>query len=412
MTQAINRLDELRSALGSAASAEFVRERDGIVVASPQSAEQVAALLRFADGNKSAVEIVGAATKRSWRDAVKADIVLETSGLAGVREHSWQDLTATVGAGTPWAVMQRALREHAQQVALDPLWAEKATVGGVIATNDSGALRLKYGGLRDLIIGMTIVLADGTIARSGGKVVKNVAGYDLHKLMTGAFGTLGVITDVTFRLHPVPMHRWTWTVSSATAEAAGELMLRVLDSQLSIQAIQLRASDAGYALDVQIATLPAASDKQIQMLNGFVGRGTEVNPRFDVPFVSEHSAAFESREDLFARENGVVFKATMLPSAIARMSADVVKAGGSAVTQATGIMFAHIPAGKALASIRASVEEDGGGALTVLRSTERVVLLRDVSSRSEGRALELMCEIRRKFDPNGILNPGQFTGGV
>ena len=160
-----------------------------------------------------AIEIAGGRTKREWGNPVAADILLETAGLAGVREHSWQDLTATVGAGTTWSAMQRVLAMHGQMVALDPLWPETATVGGIVATNDSGALRLKYGSLRDLIIGMTIVLADGTVAKSGGKVVKNVAGYDLHKLMTGAFGTLGVIAEVTFRLHPMPAETRTWTVS-------------------------------------------------------------------------------------------------------------------------------------------------------------------------------------------------------
>ena len=113
--------------------------------------------------------------------------------MNALREHAWQDMTCTVEAGCTWAAMQAELARHGQMVALDPLWPERATVGGIVATNDSGALRLKYGGLRDLIIGMTVVLADGTIAKSGGKVVKNVAGYDLHKLMTGSFGTLGVI---------------------------------------------------------------------------------------------------------------------------------------------------------------------------------------------------------------------------
>ncbi len=103
----------------------------------------------------------------------------------------------------PWSNMQSSLAKPGQFVALDPLWPDRATIGGIVATNDSGSLRLRYGSLRDLIIGMTIVLADGTIARSGGKVVKNVAGYDLHKLMTGAFGTLGIITEVCFR---PPLH--------------------------------------------------------------------------------------------------------------------------------------------------------------------------------------------------------------
>ena len=135
--------------------------------------------------------------------------------LAALREHTWQDLTCTVEAGCTWSSLQSGLAQHAQQVALDPLWPERATIGGAIATNDSGSLRLRYGSLRDLVIGMTIVLADGTIAKTGGKVVKNVAGYDLHKLMIGAFGTLGVVTEVTFRLHAIPKHTETLTFGAA-----------------------------------------------------------------------------------------------------------------------------------------------------------------------------------------------------
>ena len=153
----------------------------------------------------------GGGTKQGWGYPVAPALVLEMQRLNVLREHTWQDMTCTVEAGCTWAALQSGLAEHGQYVALDPLWPEQATVGGIVATNDSGALRLKYGGLRDLIIGMTIVLADGTIARTGGKVVKNVAGYDLHKLMIGAFGTLGVITSVNFRLHPLPADARTWS---------------------------------------------------------------------------------------------------------------------------------------------------------------------------------------------------------
>src|ERR1700733_8207796 len=118
-----------------------------------------------------------------------------------------------VEAGCTWASLQSTLGQHGQFVALDPLWPERATVGGIVATNDGGSLRLKYGSLRDLIIGMTVVLADGTIAKTGGKVVKNVAGYDLHKLMTGSFGTLGIITEINFRLHPVETSVRTWSAT-------------------------------------------------------------------------------------------------------------------------------------------------------------------------------------------------------
>ncbi len=128
-----------------------------------------------------------------------------------------------------------------------------------MATNDSGALRLRYGGLRDLIIGMTIVLADGTIAHTGGKVVKNVAGYDLHKLMIGAFGTLGVITSVNFRLHSKPQCTQSFSVSAPDAEPLGKLMLKLLHAQLSTVAIQLRGTAAGFDLDIQLASLGRSS---------------------------------------------------------------------------------------------------------------------------------------------------------
>ena len=233
-----------------------ISERDGKPILSPNKVEEISAIARYANANKLAIEITGAGTKRTWGNPVTADLLLDTTHFTGVLSHSWQDLTATVAAGTPWSAMQQVLAHHNQQVALDPLWPETATVGGIIATNDSGALRLKYGSLRDLIIGMTIVLADGTIAKSGGKVVKNVAGYDLHKLMTGAFGTLGIITEVTFRLHPIPAQTKTWTISSRNPEPVGELMMKVLDSQLTPQAMQLRASSVGFSLDVELATLP------------------------------------------------------------------------------------------------------------------------------------------------------------
>src|SRR5277367_911366 len=177
----------------------------------------------------------------SWGNPVTPRIRLRMDRMNTLREHSWQDMTCNVEAGCSWSAMQAQLARHGQMVALDPLWPKRATVGGIVAVNDGGPLRLKYGGLRDLIIGMTVVLADGTIAKTGGKVVKNVAGYDLHKLMTGSFGTLGVIAEVTFRLHPIPADTKTWTISSPTADPIGELMMSILNSQLSTQAMQFRA---------------------------------------------------------------------------------------------------------------------------------------------------------------------------
>src|SRR5205807_2436500 len=147
----------------------------------------------------------------------------------------------------------------------DPLWPEKATVGGVLSSNDSGALRLRFGALRDLIIGVTIALADGTLASSGGKVVKNVAGYDLPKLVTGALGTLGVITRAVFRLHPLPRHSRSFTISVSNPREAQQIILAIQDSKLAHVALQSQFSaEALPVIDILFVGTEAALASQLE----------------------------------------------------------------------------------------------------------------------------------------------------
>ncbi len=148
---------------------------------------------------------LGGGTKADWGNPVtRADVAISTAKLNRVVDHAAGDMTVVVEAGCTIGDLQRTLAQQGQRLACDPLWQEHATVGGILATNDSGAWRLRYGGLRDLVIGVTLALPDGTLAESGGRVVKNVAGYDLPKLVTGSLGTLGMITRAVFRLHPLP----------------------------------------------------------------------------------------------------------------------------------------------------------------------------------------------------------------
>ncbi len=226
-------------------------------------------------------------------------------------------------------------------MALDPLWPDRATVGGIVASNDSGVLRLRYGGLRDLIIGMTIVLADGTVAKTGGKVVKNVAGYDLHKLMIGAFGTLGIVTSVNFRLHSVSQSTQSFTVSAPAAEPLGKLMLRLLHAQLSTVAIQLRGTRDGFHLDIQLASLA-------EVLRTQAGALQEMAQLEGLSAAPAQEDVWRARQQMLAGE--VACKGTMLPTEIARFAERVRGFGGASVTQATGLMFAsltdpgHVPA--------------------------------------------------------------------
>src|ERR1700724_3546318 len=223
------------------------------MVFEPNSETELAAALRFGDATGLGVVPRGGGTKTCWGNPpVRADLILSTARLNRVIEYAWADLTVSVEAGCTIQNLQNALAERGQRVAVDPLWPERATVGGILSTNDSGSLRIRYGALRDLIIGVTIALPDGTLASSGGKVVKNVAGYDLPKLATGALGTLGVITRANFRLHPLPRNIRSFTFAARDVGDASRVMLAVQDSWLTPTGLQARfTADAAPAVDVR-----------------------------------------------------------------------------------------------------------------------------------------------------------------
>jgi glycolate oxidase FAD binding subunit len=397
MTSTLSSFDALKSLLG----AHLITQREGAAVVSPQTTEEVSAITRYANQNKLAIEVAGAGTKRGWGNPVESSILLETSRLAGVREHMWQDLTATVAAGTTWAALQQALAVHGQRIAFDPLWPGVATVGGAIASNDSGVLRSRYGSLRDLIIGMTIVLADGTIAKTGGKVVKNVAGYDLHKLMTGAFGTLGVISEVTFRLHPLAKAFASWTITSDDAVALDRVRHQIADSTIFFEALQMRTYEGGFALDVGLASQPECIAEHSDRLHAIAA---------PLSIVAANDKVWSLRERLFEKNNATV-KVTLSPTHIAPITSEVLAIGGRSVTQQVGIMIAALtPDAPSISSLRERVEAVGG-ALTILQWPGGLLPRPEVWG-TLGKSLSLMREIKRRFDPNRILNPGRFLGGI
>jgi glycolate oxidase FAD binding subunit len=170
----------------------------------PADAAECARVLAEAARDRRTVRIIGSGTKSYVGDVATTDVEVATSRLAGVIDHEPADLTVTVGAGMRIADVALALERVGQFLPLDPPHADEATIGGVIAANSNGFWRARYGAVRDLLIGTRVALADGTVARAGGRVVKNVAGYDLDKLVVGSFGTLGVIAEATFKVLPVP----------------------------------------------------------------------------------------------------------------------------------------------------------------------------------------------------------------
>ena len=274
---------DLRSLVG----AEHIRPAhaedavDGVVpqmVIEPGNPDEVAAALKIATGAGLKVIPRGGGSKMDWGNRLfgwrtgiyergSDDLILSTRRLNRVVEHAWGDMTATVEAGCTFQKFQQTLAEHGQRLALDPLWPDQATIGGILATNDSGPLRVRFGSLRDLIIGITLALPDGTLAKSGGKVVKNVAGYDLPKLATGSLGTLGVITQAIFRLHPVPRESRTLSFSNADTASMKSLLLAIQDCTMVPTGVQVRAgSSLTPELDIRFEGTDTGCEAQIEQM--------------------------------------------------------------------------------------------------------------------------------------------------
>lgn len=393
---------------------EYAVLRNGAIAAAPGDVQQIAETLRFAQGHGFVVTPTTGGTKLDWGNPVEPGVLLSLDRLRAIREHAWQDMTCTVEAGCTWAAMETELAGRGQMVALDPLWPGRATVGGIVASNDSGAMRLRYGGLRDLIIGMTIVLADGTVAKTGGKVVKNVAGYDLHKLMTGSFGTLGVITEVNFRLHPAEKYAQNWTATSDTktleATAFAEPLRVLMDSQITPSCVQLRVAKQTCALDIRVAAVP-------ECLRNHAARIRSIFAEFAVG--ESEDSVWEARQQLFDRD--YIVKVSTLPSELCDVCAELQRWAATegkditAVGQATGLLSvgfnATADAAVALVKLLRARVAGSGGSAVVLKVADECRDRLDVWGFSSN-ALPLMREIKRRFDPGCILNPGRFVGGI
>lgn len=206
------------------------------------SEEDISKVLQYADKHNKTVNVISGGTKRGYGGEVEqADILLSLANYKGIIEHSVGDLTLTVKPGTTLKEISDELAKEGQQLALDTPWPEQSTIGGIIAANDSGAKRLLYGSARDLVIGTRIVYADGRVIRTGGKTVKNVAGYDMNKLFIGAMGTLGVISEITIKLRPLPTFEGLSLLHfpSGNAEKEREFAIKILDSVMEPVSLEL-----------------------------------------------------------------------------------------------------------------------------------------------------------------------------
>jgi glycolate oxidase FAD binding subunit len=412
--------DELRGIVGpehlrAAAPADAVCGVQPRWVAEPADEKQVATALRWANEAGIAVAPRGGGTKLGWgNQPPRLDLILSTARLDRIVEHVWSDMTVIVQAGVTVAQLQQALAQHGQRIATDPLWPERATIGGILSTNDSGTLRLRFGALRDLIIGVTLALPDGTLAKSGGKVVKNVAGYDLPKLATGALGTLGLITQAAFRLHPAPRETRSMTFVASKVEDASRIILAVQDSQLAHTGLQVRLEhDAPPRVDLRFEGTAAGIEAQ-----------SSTARKLAAPAPEEDSSpgVWDARQRLWdSAEAAALAKFSVLPSRIAVACETFRREGANAamkwqiVVQGPGLGWARLEAPqpealrRAILAVRAAFERDTGSLVVMQRPYGLQTL---EAWGSPGDAYPVMVRVKQQFDPRGTLNPGRFVGGI
>jgi glycolate oxidase FAD binding subunit len=356
------------------------------------------------------VGIVGAGTAAGWAGRIApVDTALDTTGLTGVVTHNPGDMTVSVRAGTPLRQLQEELAPHRQHVSFDAARvADGATVGGLVATGDAGPAALVHGSMRDLVIGVTLVLADGTMARSGGHVIKNVAGYDLAKLMHGSYGTLGVLAEIVLRLHPVPKRTATLAVHCSLDEAAAHAAT-VLGGPYEPAALEW-ISDG--TLLIRVEGTEEALDARLQRLRGVLGTGELL----DLPHPEEGITPARSDEgaartaDHWERHASLVrgdptlaslrigVRPSRLPGLLTELPASFVTAG-----LGTGVATVSLPV-EAVAEAHARVHAAGG--TSVLRSRPP-----GADAPAWGpppSAISVLRAVKAELDPQGRFGPGRF----
>ena len=381
----------------------------------PTSVAEAAQLLRDSEGT---VLFRGAGTALDWAGTVPVtDLVLDTRAMSAVLDHTPADMTAAVQAGTSLAELQAQLAGHGQWLALDPpTEAAGATVGGLLAAGDSGPSRLRHGNLRDLVIGVTLVLPDGTVARSGGHVIKNVAGYDLAKLLHGSLGSLALVAEVVLRLHPRPVEQVT-TVGPADARQAAEAAGLIAASALEPTAVEWVQQDDGGRLLVRDGGSPvavAAAASQLRTLLARAGVPAAVCAPEDVA-----GAWAEQARAVDGEEGDTVLRVTTLPTDLTATAAHASRAGaasGVAVRVTSSVMLGvHTlrlrgPEPAAVAGVAAEVRRhalDLGGAVMLRRRPAEVDALLDPLGPPPS-SVELLRRVKAQFDPTGRCAPGRF----
>jgi glycolate dehydrogenase FAD-binding subunit len=403
-------------------------------VATPATVAEASDVLRAAAGLGLAVLPRGTGTKLGWGVPPRGcDLIIDTTALDAVIEHAAGDLVVRVQAGLEMRRLAAHLATAGQQLALDTPdacgaagMAAAGTVGGVVATGTAGPRRLRYGAPRDLLIGITVVLADGTVASAGGKVVKNVAGYDLGKLFAGSHGTLGLIAEAAFRLHPLPPATSYVTVSCPAAEDAVRMVRAAIDAQLSPAAAEIDRPAPGGPLTVGLLlegtadAMPERAAAAVAVL-GAGARAAALPPDWwgravtggdgtllRIAFPPAELAAVLRAIDEAAGESGE--GAGGLSPAVRGSAGAGVLDAGLAAGAAAGAAAAFVTALRHRLAASPAWGAVAGASVTMLHAPAPVRLAADPWG--DVPAFELMRAVKDQFDPGHVMSPGRFAGGI
>ncbi|MEG4275503.1 MULTISPECIES: FAD-binding oxidoreductase [unclassified Microcoleus] len=418
----------------------------------PNTQEELAAVIAWAQQHRCAVLPCGSGSKLGWgglvkldpdppqppltrgeQDVVKVPLVkgdlggspgaggiaaASTARLNRLVEHAVGDLTVTAEAGMKFADLQQILATAGQFLPIDPAYPQQATLGGIVATADAGSLRHRYRGVRDLLLGITFVRSDGKIAVAGGRVVKNVAGYDLMKLFTGAYGTLGVISQVTFRVYPLPESSGT-VVLTGEINALSQTAQILLSSALTPSAVDLLSPELvaklglgkGTGLIVRFQSIaPSVKQQSARLLEvaeklGLQGTNCCEN--------DEHQLWQRLPETMWdsGTKPAIICKIGIRPSeAVTAINELPVQDAWIHAGSGLGVLRFETATAETLLQVRRGCEAKGGF-LTVLAAPADIKQQLDVWGYT-GSAIDLMRRIKQQFDPENILSPHRFISGI
>jgi glycolate oxidase FAD binding subunit len=431
------------------ASREVCGVRPAVIV-KPADAEQIAEILRFAAAEKLTVIPMGSGTKLGiGSPPARYDIALDLSRMNRVLAYDPHDLTLGVEPGVRIEDLLRTLAEKKQFLPLAVPFSERATIGGIVAANSSSPLRHAYGAVRDFCLGMEFVTGEGALAKSGGRVVKNVTGYDLHKLLIGSLGTLAVITRVNFRTFPMPQAQGTFVASFSSAESAFEFCRAISHSVLTPQMVEVADPSAGcilfsgeiaarimpaqWSVVISAAGQPSVVERYERELGRLASAGNATG-FLPISDTDHHSVFYRiqefSRLVLQAAPDALIFRIGILPARISFLLKElneIAKQDGivlATLTRASGIVYAAFFAG-------AGSEATSGVIASAVKEVFRVCSLPEIGAQAilewgpteiktsaevvwgSSRAdFELMRRVKHSFDPQNVLAPGRFAGGI